>query len=66
MGEAFIKFKRLQQIPSILFRKSSPMYMNGTEGVLSEDGKLGEPATGPIDPDAMYYFKYLIMKEKNL
>ncbi|HIZ06788.1 MAG TPA: hypothetical protein IAA08_02490, partial [Candidatus Eubacterium avistercoris] len=57
MGEAFIKFKPASTNPFYFVQENTPLYVNGTEGVLGEDGKLGEPATGSIDPDAMYYFK---------
>ena len=56
-GEAFIKFKPASTNPFYFVQENTPLYVNGTEGVLGEDGKLGEPATGSIDPDAMYYFK---------
>lgn len=57
VGDATVEFTPADDNPFYFIQEDTPLYINGTEGVINEGGELETAATGTFDSSAIYYFK---------
>lgn len=56
-AQATVTFTPANDNPFYFIQENTPLYTDGTAGIVGQAGDLGQPATGEFDPSATYYFQ---------